>query len=123
MDSGVSPEMMSKVDLTLEEQDPITVSKKPTTAITANGTIRATEQATVHVKDLALFVCVQLLKDSPAVLHLGKLCEKCVFVCTKRKPITKLVKERHKYFLHIGQFRAIGRNQRRFYFSISRRFT
>ena len=64
---------MSKVDFTVEEQQVITVSSKSTTAITANGTIRTTEQATVYVKDLDMFVNVQLLKDSSAVFLLGKL--------------------------------------------------
>ena len=50
--------MMSKVDLTPEEQETMTVSKKPTTVVTARGTIRTTEQATVYVKDLNMFVAV-----------------------------------------------------------------
>ena len=41
--------MMSKVDLTPEVQETVTVSNKLTTAVTANGTIRTTEQATVYV--------------------------------------------------------------------------
>ena len=43
--------------------------------MTANGTTRTTEGATVHVCDLEMFVQVRLLKESPAVLSLGKLCE------------------------------------------------
>ena len=64
-----------KVDLTPEERATITVSNKPTSIVTADSTIRTTEQATVNVKDLDMFVTVQLLKDSPALLSLGKLCE------------------------------------------------
>ena len=59
-DSDASVHMMSTVD---------------TTVITANGTARTTEEATVHVKDPDMFVTVQLLRDSPAVLYLGKRCE------------------------------------------------
>ena len=64
---------LGKVDLTLEEQEPITISKKKKTQqlFTANGTIRTTEQATVHVKDLDMLVAVPLLKDSPVLLYLG----------------------------------------------------
>ena len=65
--------MISKADLTPEEQETTTVLKNPTTVITANGTIRITEKATVYLKDLDMFVTIQLLQDSPAVLFLGKL--------------------------------------------------
>ena len=47
--------MMSEVDLPTEEQETITVSKKPTTVLTANGTTRTTDQATLHVKDSGQF--------------------------------------------------------------------
>ena len=58
--------MMSQFDVTFEEQATTTVSKKSITAITANRTIRTTEQATVYVKDLDMFEAVKLLEDSPA---------------------------------------------------------
>ena len=64
----------SHAHFTPEEQAAITVSKKPTTIITASVTFRTTEQATTYVKDLDMFLTVQLLKDSPAILSLGKLC-------------------------------------------------
>ena len=41
--------------------------------MTANGTTHTTEEATVYVCDLDMFVQVQVLKESPAVLWLGKL--------------------------------------------------
>ena len=66
VDSGASVHMMSKVDLTPEEQETITVSNKPTTVVAANGTTRTKEQATVYVKRLDMFVTVQFLKDSLA---------------------------------------------------------
>ena len=37
--------------------------------------MQTNEEATVHVKDLDLFVTVQLLEDTPPVLPLGQLCE------------------------------------------------
>ena len=67
--------MVDKVDLTPEEQETITVSNKPKSVCTADGTIRTTLQATVRVKYLDMFVTVQLLKDSPAVFSFGKVCE------------------------------------------------
>ena len=54
------------MELTPEERDAITVSKN-TTVITANWSARTTEQASVCVNDLDMFVTVQLLKGSPAV--------------------------------------------------------
>ena len=49
-------------------------SRLPTTVITANGSIDTTEEATVHVNDLEMFVAVQLVEDTPVVPSLGKSC-------------------------------------------------
>ena len=43
--------------------------------VTANLEVQTNEAAQVFVHDLGLFVTVQLLEDTPAVLSLGKLCE------------------------------------------------
>ena len=43
--------------------------------MTANGEVQTREEATAYVKELDLFVTVMLLKETPAVLSLGKLCE------------------------------------------------
>ena len=58
VDSCASMHMMTKVDFTLKEQETITVSRKNITVLTADGLIRAKEQATVHVNDLDMFVAV-----------------------------------------------------------------
>ena len=50
-------------------------SRSPTTVMTANGEVQTSEEATVHAKELDLFVTVMLLEETPAVLSLGKLCE------------------------------------------------
>ena len=42
---------------------------------TASGEVQTNEEAQVYVYDLDLFVTLQLLEDTPAVLSLGKLCE------------------------------------------------
>ena len=39
------------------------------------GAVQTKEEATAHVNDLDLFVTVQILQDTRAVLSLGKLCE------------------------------------------------
>ena len=43
--------------------------------IIANGEVQTSEEVQVYVRDLELFVTVQILDDTPAVLLLGKLCE------------------------------------------------
>ena len=67
--------MMSEADLSPEELKTIKVSRIHTTLIAAKGPIDTTEEATVYVKDLDMFVNVQVLEDTPAVLLLGKPCE------------------------------------------------
>ena len=42
--------------------------------MTANGEVQTNEEAQVYVHDLDLFVTVQSLDETPAVLSLGKLC-------------------------------------------------
>ena len=43
--------------------------------MTPNGEVQTSEEAQVYVHDVDLFVTVQLLEDTPAVLSQGKLCE------------------------------------------------
>ena len=54
----------------------ITVSRRSTTVITANGSTDNSEEPTVHMKDLDMFVTVQLLEDTPALLSLAKPAKK-----------------------------------------------
>ena len=65
-----------KGDVTPEEEGTFRTSKDPSVSMTANGTTETTEEATVYVYDVGMFVEVELLKESPAVLFLGKLCER-----------------------------------------------
>ena len=55
--------------------DTLTKSRSPTTVITANGEVQTHEEATVHVKELDIFLAMKVLEDTPAVLSLGKLCD------------------------------------------------
>ena len=75
VDSGASMHMVSKRDLNSAELWTMRTSKNPTTVMTANGEVQTREEATVHVKELYLFVTVVLLEETPAVLFLGKLCK------------------------------------------------
>ena len=58
--------------LTREELETVKKSRRPTTVITGNASTDTTEETTVHMKDLDMFVTVQLLEDTPAALPLGK---------------------------------------------------
>ena len=49
-------------------------SRSHRTVVTANGEVQTNEEAQVYVHDLHIFVTVQLLEDTLAVLSLGKLC-------------------------------------------------
>ena len=55
--------------------DTVKRSRTSTVVLTANGEEQTHEEAHVFVHDLNLFVTLQLLDETPAVLSLGKLCE------------------------------------------------
>ena len=74
VDSGGSVHMLSKKDLRSDEMDTLRMSRNPWTSVTANGEVQTNEEAQVYVHDLDLFVTVQLLGETPAVLSLGELC-------------------------------------------------
>ena len=65
VDAGVH--MVSKMELS-EELHIVKVSRFPT-VIAANGSFD-TEEATAYVKDVDMFVTVQLFEGTPAVLYL-----------------------------------------------------
>ena len=67
--------MISKKDLNSAEMDTLTKSCSPTIVITAKGEVQTHEEATVYVKELDIFLTMEVLEDTPAVLSLGKLCD------------------------------------------------
>ena len=75
VDSGASMHMISKKDLSDAEMDTLTKSCSPTIVITANGEVQTHEEATVYAEELDIFLAVNVLKNTPAVLSLGKLCD------------------------------------------------
>ena len=75
VDSGASMHMISKMDLSKAEMDTLTKSCSPTMVITANGEVQTNGEATVHVKELDIFLTMKVLGDTPAVLSPGKLCD------------------------------------------------
>ena len=93
--SGASMHMLSRKDLNSAELDTTQVSRNPTTVITANERVQTNEKATVHVHDTDLFVKVQILEGTPAVLSLRKLCEEYGYSheWTTNKKKTNLIKK------------------------------
>ena len=75
MNGGASLHMMSKNALTSGERENTRKEKETAVIMTANGKAATTEEATVYVDDVDVFVTVMLLEDSPAVISLGFLCE------------------------------------------------
>ena len=75
VDSGASMQMISKKDLSNAEMDTFTKSCSPTIFITANGEVQTHEEAIVYVKELGIFLTMEVLENTPAVLSLGKLCD------------------------------------------------
>ena len=67
--------MISKKDLSDAEMDTLTKLCSPTTVITANGEVQTHEEATVYVKELDIFLTMNVLEDTPAVFSQGKLCD------------------------------------------------
>ena len=57
---------------TSEGLDTLRRSKNSTVVLTSNGEVQTHEEAQVYVHDLDLFVTVQLLEETPAVLSLWK---------------------------------------------------
>ena len=74
VDSGASVPIVGKNHLTPEEAHTFPASKTLCEILTAHGTVFTCREVTVHFKDLDMFVTVQLLEDSPAVLSSGRLC-------------------------------------------------
>ena len=75
VDSGASMHIMSKKEKSSEEMDTLRRFRTLTVVLTANGEVHTHEEAQVFVQDLNLFVTVQVLEETTAVLSLGKLCE------------------------------------------------
>ena len=73
VDSGASMHMISKKDSSDAEMDTLTKSCSPTIVITANGEVQTHEEAIVYVKELDMFLTMEVLKNTPAVLSHGKL--------------------------------------------------
>ena len=67
--------MIRKKNLSDAEMDTLTESCSPTIVITANGEVQTHEEAIVYVKELDIFLTMQVLDNTPAVLSFGNLCD------------------------------------------------
>ena len=74
--SGASMHMLSRKDPSSGELETLRRSRNRITVVTATGEVQTNEEAQVYVHDLHLYVTVQWLEDTPAVLSLGKPWEK-----------------------------------------------
>ena len=75
VDSGSLMHLLSKKNFELRWNGHSKKSRHPKVVTTANGEVQTFEEAQMYVHDLGLFVTVQLLGGTPAVLSLGTLCE------------------------------------------------
>ena len=69
VDSGASIHMVSKKDLSNVERDTLTKLCGPTIVITANGKVQTHEEAIVYVKELDIFLTMEVFDNTPAVFH------------------------------------------------------
>ena len=67
--------MLSRKDLNSAELDTLRVSRNPTMVIPADREVQTNKEATVHVNDVDVFVTIQILEDTPAILSFGNICE------------------------------------------------
>ena len=89
VDSSASMHLMSKVDLTLEEQETITVSNKTTTVTTAVGTIRTTSGDRLRDGSGHVRYCPTSQRFSSRMKSWKTLRRTWVFVWMERRQITK----------------------------------
>ena len=82
-------------------------SRTSTTVVTATGEVQMNEEAYVYVHELHLFVTVQSLEDTLAVLSSAKLCEEHGYTC--EWPVVKVTPDqtREEDSLQEAKFRTL----------------
>ena len=99
--------MLSKKVLSSDEMETLRRSRTPTRVVTANEAVQTHEQAQVFAYDLDLFVTVQILDDTSAVLSLRKLSEEHGYTyewVSGHKP--HLTKQEEEDFMQDGKSRT-----------------
>jgi hypothetical protein len=82
VDSGAAFHIVNKSLLTNEELRTVRKLDSAVKLQTANGIIAATHQAKVKVMELDLTLWAIILKDSPCLISMGKLCRECGYTLT-----------------------------------------
>ena len=59
---AIKSQTCAKKDLNCAEMETVTTSRSPTTVITANGEVQTHEEATVYVKELDIFLTMNVLE-------------------------------------------------------------
>ena len=72
VDSGASMHMMSKQEIRSDDMEIFRRSRNATVVLTTNREVHTCEETQVFVHVLNLFVSVQFLEETPAVLSLEK---------------------------------------------------
>ena len=83
VDSGPSMQMVSKRDLNPAELETMRIWRSHSTVMTDKFEVQTREEATLHVKEIDLFVTVLFLEETLAVLSVRKLCEDDGFPTTE----------------------------------------
>ena len=107
VDSGASMNMIGIKTLSDAEMDILTKSCSPTIVITANGEVQTHEEAAVYVKELDIFLTMNVLQNTRTVLSLGKLCDDNGYSygwINGQKP--HLIKKRDPDNLQYGELRS-----------------
>ena len=87
VDSGASLLLMGKVP-SMPRKENIRNIKDYWKIQTANGIVRSTKEAKVHIQKLGTYLYVKLVEDFPSALSLGRLCDEFgySYSWTRRKP-------------------------------------
>ena len=75
VDSGASMQTLSNKDLSSVELETLWKSRNSTTIVTVNGQVQSSGEAQIYVHDLDLFVTLQWLDETLAVLSICELWE------------------------------------------------
>ena len=101
---------MSKSDFIHEDKETTRQPKEFCMIIAANGSIATTEETTVYVKDLDMFIKVQSLEDSLAVLSLGRIMRRTrVFLRLEGRRFTHVSQTWQNHQLQLGKSCTDGR--------------
>ena len=98
--------MRKKRDLSSHEMDTMKRSRHPTVVTTSNGEVQTFEEVQIYVHDLALFVTVNLLDETPAVSARKALPGPRIFLRLGQRSRSTVVQERDDNYMQDRQSRT-----------------